>query len=175
MDRPLHVALIAKPGHRDSGVGRYVVQLAAALQSQGCQVTVVETRPPLPDGLLDWLKRWLRLDLRAFLENYPVWVRYPPADLYHLSSQNLATLLTTCPPPGRTVVTVHDLIPWLTRHDPVLRVYRHFLEAWFDRLALRSLRRADAILADSEFTRQSLLAQKGMQDLKVTTVWLGVN
>jgi hypothetical protein len=71
------------------------------------------------------------------------------------------------------VVTVHDLIPWLTRDDPELRVYDHRIAEWFDRLALAGLRRADALIADSEFTRESVRAA-GLAADEAAVVPLGV-
>ncbi len=171
----MHIALIVKPGHPDTGVGRYAACLQMALENLGHQVSVVHPINPLPGWIRRLFRRWLRMDVEEFFNTYPLLAHYPKADIYHLTSQNLATLMYFCRPPGKVVVTVHDIIPWLTRKDPDLRVYRHFLEAWIDLLALRSLRRADAILADSEFTRQSLLAQKGMENLQITTVRLGVD
>lgn len=152
----MRIALIAKPGHADSGIGRYTAQLRAALEAQGHEVVLVHPVAPLPAAVVRGVRRLLGWDLAAFFDNYPVWARYPRADIYHLAGQNLATLLLVRRPPGVTVVTVHDIIPWLTRDDPELRAYDHRVAAWFDRLALAGLRRADSLLADSAFTRESL-------------------
>ncbi len=129
----LRIALIAKPGHADSGVGRYTAELQAALEALGHEVILVHPVSPIPEVVARAIRRCAHWDLAAFFNNYPVWARYPQADVYHVTSQNLATLLLLRRPPGVTVVTVHDLIPWLTRHDPELRVYNHRLDAWFDR------------------------------------------
>jgi glycosyltransferase involved in cell wall biosynthesis len=169
----MRVALIAKPGHADSGVGRYTAQLRAALEAQGHEVVVVHPAAPLPAFAARAVRRLLGWDLAAFFANYPVWARYPRADVYHLTSQNLATLLLRRPP-GKVVVTVHDLIPWLTRDDPELRVYDHRIAEWFDRLALAGLRRADALIADSEFTQASL-RQAGLAADEAAVVPLGVD
>lgn len=152
----MRIALIAKPGHEDTGVGRYTTQLRAALEALGHEVTVVHPTVPLPEVLVRTVRRLLGWDLAAFFDTYPVWVRYSRADVYHITSQNLATLLLMRHPPGRTVVTVHDIIPWLLRDDPVLSVYDHCIAEWFDRLALAGLRRADRLVADSDFTQRSL-------------------
>ena len=102
------------------------------------------------------VQRLFGWDLAAFFNNYPIWARYPQADIYHVTSQNLATLMLLRRPPGVTVVTVHDIIPWLVRNDPELRAYEHRLAEWFDHLALAGLRRADGLLTDSTFTQMSL-------------------
>lgn len=169
----MRVALIAKPGHADSGVGRYTAQLRAALEALGCEVMVVHPVAPLPAFVVRIVRRLLGWDLTAFFDNYPVWARYPRADICHVTSQNLATLLLLRRPPGKTVVTVHDIIPWLTRDDPELRAYDHRVAAWFDRLALVGLRRADSLLADSAFTRESLW-EANVSVERASVVMLGV-
>lgn len=169
----MRIALIAKPGHENTGVGRYTGQLRAALEALGHDVLIVHPTVPVPKALVRAVQRVLGWDLTAFFDNYPVWARYPQADIYHVTSQNLATLLLLRRPPGPTVTTVHDIIPWLVRNDPTLRVYDHRLAEWFDRLALAGLRRADGFLADSAFTQESLRrADVAVEEL--TMVVLGV-
>ena len=152
----MRIALIAKADHHNTGVGRYTIQLRAALEASGHEVLLAHPLVPIPDALARAASRLWSWDLVAFFNNYPVWVRYPAADLYHLSSQNLATLMLLHRPPGPTVIVVHDIIPWMVRDDPELCLYDHFLARWFDRLALAGLRRADALIANSDFTRASL-------------------
>ncbi len=152
----MRVALITKPGSTSTGVGRYAAELERALRSIGHQVAVVHPVVPVPGWLVRLLRRWPGIDVEAFLNNYPLWVRYPEADVYHITSQNLATIMLVRRPPGKTVVTVHDIIPWLVRHNPELRVYRHWFDETFDYLTLLGLKRADALVAVSEYTARSL-------------------
>lgn len=167
----MRIALIAKPGHEDTGVGRYVIQLRAELVALGHEVIVVHPTVPLPEAVVWAVQQLLGWDLAEFFANYPIWAGYPRADLYHVTSQNLATLLLLRRPPGITVVTVHDIIPWLLRDDPALRIYDHRVAEWFDRLALVGLRRADGLLADSEFTRESLRGVGvAVEDMAVVTL-----
>src|SRR5690606_38951575 len=102
------------------------------------------------------VQKLLGWDLSAFFNNYPVWARYPDADVYHITSQNLATIMLLRRPPGATVITAHDIIPWMVRDDSDMRIYEHRFAEWFDRLALIGLHRADALLSDSAFTRETL-------------------
>lgn len=152
----MRIALIAKAGHQNTGVGRYTSQLRAALEASGHEVLLVHPTVPIPGALARAARRLWGWDLEAFLNNYPVWVRYPAADLYHLASQNLATLMLLHRPPGPTVIMVHDIIPWLVRDDPELCLHDHCLARWFDRLALAGLRRADGLIANSAYTQASL-------------------
>lgn len=62
-------------------------------------VCVAPTLPPAPTVGYSLLLK-LGLDARAFFSTYPVWARYPPADVYHLTSQNLASLLLFRRPPA---------------------------------------------------------------------------
>ena len=152
----MRIALITKLGSAETGLGRYSTELARGLGALGHDVTIVHPIIPIPAWLSRQLRRWLGFDVDAFLQNYPIWVRYPSADVYHFTSQNLATLLLfRRPRSGRIVVTVHDVIPWTVRRDPELRVYRHKLDELFDFLALRCVKRADAVLAVSEYTARS--------------------
>jgi glycosyltransferase involved in cell wall biosynthesis len=170
----MRIALIAKAGHADSGVGRYTQEFSKALTERGHDIQLVHPVCPLPSWFVRLLQRLLHWDIQAFFDNYPVWARYPAADIYHITSQNLATLMIFRRPPGETVITVHDIIPWLVRADPQLRIYDHCLSEWFDRLALKGLRRADGLIADSCFTQESL-AHANLVAVEATVVMLGVD
>lgn len=173
--RPSQVALIAKPPQTHTGVGRYVQMLVRELQIAGQAARQVSpSLPPLPPALYDGLLR-ARLDLRAFLLNYPIWASYPPAGTLHITSQNLASLLWVRRPAGRTVVTVHDIIPYMLRNDRQLSPYRTSADRLFDRLAMAGLRRADHLVADSHFTKRCLIEQLGLRPEQITVVYLGID
>lgn len=169
------VVLIAKPGGPTTGVGRYVAALHQGLQGQAVTfIRLAPTIPPLPTACYNWLQG-LNLDVRTFLTNYPVWAAYPPADLYHITSQNLASLLLFRRPPGRIVITVHDIIPYIVRQNPQLSVYRTWADRFFDRLAMLGLAQADLLLADSTYTKQSLIDQLGLNPTKIKVVFIGID
>jgi hypothetical protein len=171
----MKVCLVVKPGHPDTGVGRYAAELKSGLLDQGHEVAVIHPVVPLPGWLLRSIRLALGWDLEAFLRTYPLWANYPSADLYHLTSQNLATLMLLRRPPGRVVITVHDIIPWLVHKDSDLRLYHHRFEEWFDRLALRGIRKADWILSDSNFSAVSLASVLNGSLLPIDTVYLGIS
>ncbi len=151
----MHIALISKPGHASTGVGRYTMELERHLRAEGHRVTVIHPLIPLPTWVVRLTRRF-GWDLNAFFNNYPIWASYPPADIYHITSQNLATLMLIRRPPGKTVITVHDIIPWLLRNDAQERVYHHRIDEWFDKLSLKGIQQADAIVTPSAFTAQTL-------------------
>lgn len=163
----MDIALISKPGHASTGVGRYTIELERHLRAEGHQVTVIHPLVPLPAWLVRLIRRF-GWDLNAFFNNYPIWASYPPADIYHITSQNLATLMLIRRPPGKTVITVHDIIPWLLRHDAQERVYHHRIDEWFDKLSLRGIQKADAIVTPSAFTAQTLSDEMSIDAHKLT-------
>ncbi|MBN1261354.1 MAG: glycosyltransferase family 4 protein [Anaerolineae bacterium] len=149
----MKVALVAKPAARMTGLLRYALSLIAPLETHGIETNLVHPRVP---ALASRAGRLLGLDAQAFFTSYPLAVDAGDAALCHLASQTLATLLWArrLPP---VVVTVHDIIPYLVRHDPALSTYRHTADRGFDRLALRALRRARALIAISAYTKQTLI------------------
>ena len=86
-----------------TGVGRYVHALRTGIGKAGFDV--VGSTPTLP-SVLSPAHRILRL-LRRY--NYPLWSSYPDADIYHLTTQELGSLLILRRPKGPVVVTVHDI------------------------------------------------------------------
>jgi glycosyltransferase involved in cell wall biosynthesis len=169
------VALIAKPGGANTGVGRYAQMLHHGLREAGVDaVRSAPVVPPLPGALYAGLRR-CGADLRAFFTTYPVWANAPRADVYHLTSQNLASLLLFRRPRGHVVVTVHDIIPYMLRDNPRLCSYRTAADRLFDRLAMLGLKRADALLADSRYTRQSVIEHLGIAPERINVAYLGID
>lgn len=169
------VVLIAKPGGAHTGVGRYVQMLHQQLSADGAQVErIAPTVPPLPDAAYTAIRR-LGPDLRTFFLNYPVAAKYPSADVYHLTSQNLASLLLFRRPPGRVIVTVHDIIPFMVRNEPQFTSYRNAADPIFDRMAMAGLGRADALIADSHYTKQSVVDLIKIAPEKITVAHLGID
>ena len=168
----MRIALVTKPDQRMTGLLRYALSLRDGLQAQGVDVGLVHPAPPPT-----WLARAgraLGLDAAAFLGSYPLSVRLDGAEICHLASQTLATLLLNRRRPP-VVVTVHDLIPHLVGDDPALSSYRHPVERLFDRLALQGLRRAAAIVAISEFTKGTIVQITGYAADRIHVVYRAVD
>jgi glycosyltransferase involved in cell wall biosynthesis len=171
----MDVALIAKAGHAHTGVGRYTGALVPALKALGHRVQLAHPVLPVPSRLAQFGRQYARIDAAAFFNNYPVRARPPRADLVHVSSQNLATVLLLRRAPVPAVVTVHDIIPYMVRNDPSLCTYRTWADRAFDLLALAGVRRAQALIADSEYTRQALVKHLGIPAARITVVHLGID
>jgi hypothetical protein len=68
----MHIALILKPGHPDSGVSRYARELETSLLALGHQVTPVYPLVPFPPRLIHLVNRRTGWDLAAFFLSYPL-------------------------------------------------------------------------------------------------------
>jgi glycosyltransferase involved in cell wall biosynthesis len=171
----MRVCLVAREEPGTTGTSRYVASLTPRLKAAGNRIVPLATTPAGLAARAAASSRTLGFDAGAFLSSYPIRWRWPAADVYHLSGQTYASVLLFTPPPGPVVVTVHDIIPYLVRHEPRLNVYRHPLHRLFDWLAMRGLRRAGALIADSEWTRLMIVQQLGIPRERITTVPLGVD
>lgn len=171
----MRVALIAKPGSLTTGLGRYSDALTRGLAARGHETISVSPCVPVPRLVRTPLARLASLDIEAFLNNYPIVPRYPDADLYHFTSQNLATQLRLRRPPGPVVVTVHDILPFMLRDDASLCTYRSPADRWMDRLAMAGLRRADLLVAISEFTKGCIEQYLGIPPTRIQVIYQGVD
>jgi glycosyltransferase involved in cell wall biosynthesis len=169
------VCLVTRDEPGTTGTSRYVEHLSRGLVEAGLDVVQLPTRPTGRARRALSLGHRIGLDLNSFLAAYPVRLTWPEADVYHLTVQTYASVLVTNPPPGPVVVTVHDLIPYLVRHDPRLNAYRHPPHRLFDRLAMRGLERASHLLADSRWTKGTLVDELGVPPGRITVVPLGVD
>ncbi len=162
-----------------AGIGRYVRELVAALSRLDTTTTYrlfVSGTPagslPAPPGAnFGW--RSTRLSPRSMARLWqrlrvPVPIEFwmGRQDLFHATDFVLPPTLPTT----RTLLTVHDLsfvhVPETT--DPRLKRY-------LDVVVPRSVRRADRVLADSQATRDDLIALYNTPPDKVTVLLSGVS
>ena len=168
------ILLVHKPLPASTGIGRYAAELERGLQSSEFTVQTAELSDIVP-GPIARVGRQVGYDLSAFFRTYPVRVKSRAARLTHLTSQTLAMLMRTQRLPRPVVVTVHDILPYLLRHDPELRFYRSRAEQQMDALAVRCLERADRLIANSHYTKQTLVGALGIPAERIDVVHLGVD
>ena len=153
----MRVQLIAKREAGISGTSRYTEAIQRGLLEAGVDVHLTfPAPPPLPSPMIEALNRF-GVDLTTFLAGCPLRARLDSADIYHIATQTMATLLCFQRFPRPVVVTVLDIIPHLVRGDRELDTSRHAVERLFYRLALSGLKRADALIAISEYTKRTLV------------------
>lgn len=172
------IAIDYTPAYEQGGgIGRYVRELVAALSQQPRDadyrlfVAGAGQLPDLPGSQFRWQPtrlspRWLaRIWHRARLP-LPVEIFTGTIDLYHATD----FVLPPTRPQTRTLLTVHDLsfvrVPEAA--SPTLRAY-------LDVVVPRSVRRADHVLADSQATKDDLIALYGTPPDKVTVLLSGVD
>ena len=149
--------------------------LDAGLQQAGVQtIRVAPTLPVLPDFTYRFLQ-WFGRDLRAFLTNYPLWSTYPEADIYHVTQQTLASLLLFRRPSGKVVVTVHDIFPYMVRNDPQLGSPYGGSEHVYYRLPVAGLKRANHLIAVSEYTKECVVKHLGISPEKISVIYNGID
>lgn len=169
------IAIDYTPAYEQGGgIGRYVRELVAALANQDSVthyrlfVAGAKTLPPPPGENFTWSpteispRWWARIWHRAQIP-FPVEFFTGRVDLFH------ATDFTLPPTLCRTILTVHDLsfvrVPETT--SPTLKRY-------LDAVVPRSVKRADHILADSQATKDDLIALYSTPGDKVTVLLSGV-
>lgn len=144
----------------------YAANLTAALQAQAhADIRSFAFARPLA-SIGGKIGRYLSLVWRML--PYPVMARARAGSLNHILDHSYAHLAYSLPP-GRTVVTCHDLAPWAMAGSRAGLSYA----VW--RLALGGLTRASRVLADSESTAADLRRFPGFSQVRVRVVPLGVN
>lgn len=171
----MRVQIVVRSYAHRIGLARYTVSLCEAMDRLGIPYRRVIPYPPWPVRFAQPLCRPLGWDVMTFFATYPLAAHLERGVLTHLTAQQMATLLLFRRSLHPVVVTVHDIVPYLTRHRREQRAYRHPLEDMFDRLAMRSLKRADALIADSAFTRDTVVRTLRYPEERVAVVPLGVD
>lgn len=158
-----------------AGIGRYVRELVGALARQDQETPYMlfvaggEQLPTAPGHNFTWRStrlspRWLaRVWHRARLP-IPVELFTGKATLFHATD---FVLPPTC---TRTILTVHDL-----SFVRVPEAASPRLKAYLDAVVPRSARRATHILADSQATKDDLIAFYNLPPEKITVLLSGVD
>jgi glycosyltransferase involved in cell wall biosynthesis len=157
------------------GLARYTDCLCQALTEAKVDYTLAIPTYPLPVRAAHRLLVPLGLDLRTFFTTYPLAASLGGGDLKHFTAQQMALLLWFKPRLHPTLVTVHDIVPYLVRRDHTQSTFRHPLDVLFDELAMRALKRADALISGSHFTKQTVVDALGCAAERIFVVPLGVN
>lgn len=157
------------------GLARYTQSLCRALDALDHPYWISRPYQPWFIKLINRLFAPLGLDVNTFFSTYPLTIKpLRKADLTHLTAQQMAALLWFKPRLRPAVITVHDIVPFLVRADKEQTTFRHPFDGLFDSLAMSGLKKAAALIADSEFTRQTLITNLGCPAQKIVVVPLGV-
>lgn len=168
-DVPALVELVSRPATTPSGLSRYADTLARYLQVAGVPLRRQPTSMPPVLRPLARLGRAADYDLPTFFENYPLWAQQSDNALYHLTSENLASLLVW-QPLQPTIVTVHGFFSYLLRNDAELCTYAHVFHRFFDTLVVRGLHRATHLICVSDYLKTMMIEEIGISPSNITVV-----
>ncbi len=162
-------------GKRHSGVGTYIIGLIGCLRNLGHEVVVYGSSPLIPNGTGVKVARassWLAFDNGAvasilrFIWNqmvFPFRLRHDKIDC--VVSQNVDGSLWCSP---SQILVIHDLIPlFFPGETPRLRIY-------YNRILPLLLKRAAAILAVSDHTREAIIREYRVDPAKVWVAYNGL-
>jgi glycosyltransferase involved in cell wall biosynthesis len=170
----LKIQLLTRPYRQMIGLARYARSLCQALAKAGIAYSLANPTYPWPIQLGHKLLAPFGFDVRTFFTTYPLAASLDGSALKHLTAQQMATLLWFRPGLHPVVVTVHDIVPFLVRSDREQSTFRHPLDVLFDRLAMSGLKRADALICVSHFTKETVVQELGCSPEKVFVVHEGV-
>ncbi|MCP4536814.1 MAG: glycosyltransferase family 4 protein [Chloroflexi bacterium] len=166
---------MVRPYKRMLGLSRYTASLCQALKETDIVYSLETPTYPLPVRAGHRFLAPFNFDARTFFTTYPLAAPLRKNALKHLTVQQMATLLWLKPQLHPTVVTVHDIVPYLMRHNRDQSTFLHPLEALFDRIAMTALRKADILVAISQFTKKTLIEALSCQEDKIRVVLYGVD
>lgn len=170
------IAIDYTPAYEQGGgIGRYVRELVAALSRLDTAtpyrlfVSGAKTLPALPGANFRWTPTplkpiWLARGWHRARIPVPVEVFTGKIDLFH------ATDFTLPPTRARSLLTVHDL-----SFVRVPEAASPNLKRYLDMVVPRSVGRADHVLADSQATKDDLIALYNTSADKITVLLSGVD
>ena len=171
----MHVQLINKPTNVVTGTTRYTDNLSHNLRSLGIDVEAVFPSKVPPWDIFDKFLKLFNIDVRSFFNSYPFHVPTKDVDLYHITGQTLATLLMFQRFNKPVIVTVLDIIPYLLQKDNELEAKQTGPAALFYSIALKCLKRADSLIAISEYSKKTAIDELGLKRDKFHVIYPAVD
>jgi len=154
------------------GIGKYIQNLVNQVAKKGHQCVIFYPGKPkypitgknISSKILPTLNRYIN-------EQYyiPRLIKEEKVDLYHAVGNMGVPLF--CPVPA--VLTVHDIIPLLYPHYFKHSKYKFLSEFSYHFRLKSSVAKAKKIIADSEYTKKTLIKETGVKSEKVRVIYLG--
>lgn len=171
----MKIQLLVRSYRQMIGLARYTASLCRALEDAGIAHSLAQPAYPWFVEAGHRLLAPRGFDVKMFFTTYPLSAGPLNGDaLTHLTAQQMAVLLWTRPRLRPAVVTVHDIVPFLVRHDEEQSTFRHPLDVLFDGLAMSGLKRANALISVSEFTKRTIVETFGYAPERIWVVPNGV-
>jgi len=148
-----------------TGVGRYshylVNQISASLYSTQKN-----------NKLLNIFQKITGKDLNTFFATMPFYYpfkEFKKDNIVHLTTQTLAFPLVWQKPKNKVIVTVHDIIPFVSNN------YHSIWEKIVYKIIMYGVKNADHLIVDSEHTKKDIITFLNIPELKITVVYLGID
>ena len=149
----------------------YADMMAKYLRSVDTQsLTVNEFVPNVPVWLKNRNKNGMRL---ARYYSYPSQVKRKKASLFHIMDQGYGHLIHFIDP-KKTIITVHDLVPFL-RWKGKIRGVKPATIPLLVLLSNLSLKKAQHLIAVSENTKNDLVNHLGCDPKRITVIYSGID
>lgn len=151
---------------RNGGIGRFSLEMLNGLKKKGCEIIPVSTDRKGSIGHVVYSTIELAFRLPRDCDIYHCLI--PPEAIYA--------------PKELTVVTYHDLIPWLHLRDTETHYTRGWMRAmrsWGSKYYFKAVARVASkcrfITCNSEYTKNELIEHLGVDESKLRVVQLGIN
>jgi glycosyltransferase involved in cell wall biosynthesis len=151
---------------RNGGIGRFSMEMRRGLEKRGCNFAPVSTNHLGSVGYMVYSGVELALELPR------------RCDVYHC----LTPVEAIYAPKASTIVTFHDLIPWLHLNmtqthyaQGPLKMAKGFVSKHYFHLAAQVAARSRLIACDSEHTKNEVIEYLGVDSSKVSVVRLGIS
>jgi glycosyltransferase involved in cell wall biosynthesis len=171
----MKVELLVSCYKRMIGLARYTTSIQKYLPKCGVNPILVEPSYPVYLQVAHSIFRYFRYDIKEFFNTYVASAELSDDAVKHFTTQMMGSLFIFQRHLKSVVITVHDIVPYMTRRDPEQNVYMHFYDRWMDHLAMRNLRKADYLIAISEFTKKMLIEKLGCDDSKIQVILYGLD
>lgn len=167
----MKVAFVSN-GKGISGILSYSSNLKKAI-SERIEIEEVDVSRNIPK-IVSVLGRIMPFDAKSVFSNHPLSLPKIKSDIVHFTSQTLSMPLLFRR--YKSIVTVHDIALFEFRRKELFAGKRlSFFRKVFLKLNLMALRKADRIIADSEFTKRRVVEILGYPAEKIDVVYLGVD
>jgi glycosyltransferase involved in cell wall biosynthesis len=151
---------------RNGGIGRFSTEMLTGLKKRGCEVVPVSTEHNSTLG-------------NVIFSSVELAFRWPRGcDVYHC----LTPLQAMHAPKESTVVTFHDLIPWLHLEETDTHYAQGRMKAvksigirYYSKTTAKIASRCRHIVCNSEETRREVIERLGADESKVSVVRFGIN
>jgi len=158
--------IIGEKTNKATGMSRYAETLSESLGNNAETVEAIINIPKIVKKTFGALG----VDLKTILNNFPPYIKTTDTEsIWHFTNQQ-QTILLNYKKPKKCIVTVLDIIPLASEFQEKPGFIRMLYS-----LAMRNIKRADAILAISEYTKKDVVEKMKIEKDKIFVVPLAAD